>query len=216
MKLLLKYLYCKYIKFKKSSVESLYVSMHASVGEGTVIARGTCVASWVHIGKYSYINTNSNIEGNIGHFCSIGQNCAIGGGSHATEFLSTSQRFYSTRSAESPPNVFGDLVPFDDLPLKAEIGSDVWIGAYSVILAGVKIGDGAVIGANSVVTKDIPPYAIAVGNPAKVIKYRFEEEQITWLLKTKWWDLPSEQLKEYRELFASGEKWWELAKARKI
>ena len=72
------------------------------------------------------------------------------------------------------------------------IGNDVWIGYEAVVMAGVRIGDGAVIGAGAVVTKDIPPYAIAVGIPARVIKYRFDEETIARLLRTRWWDRPPE------------------------
>ena len=70
------------------------------------------------------------------------------------------------------------------------VGSDVWIGMNATILGGVNIGDGAVVGANAVVTKDVPPYAIVAGNPAKIIKYRFKKRQIKKLLKIKWWDWP--------------------------
>lgn len=74
-----------------------------------------------------------------------------------------------------------------DQELRVEIGNDVWIGDNVVILKG-KIGDGAVIGAGAVVTRDVPPYAIVAGNPARVIKYRFDDETIRKLLKEKWWD----------------------------
>ena len=76
------------------------------------------------------------------------------------------------------------------------IENDVWIGAYSTIMSGVKIGNGAVIGASSVVTKDIPPYAIVAGNPAKIIKYRFTEEQIVSLLKIEWWNWDEYKIKD--------------------
>lgn len=212
MKMFLKYLYCRYFVFKKCKVQSQYVSTKAQIGEGTTLAKNVVVAAWAKIGKYTYVNINTSIEGKIGNFCSIGQNCAISGGTHAMEFMSTSQRLYSSRSAHYPANIWGDSVPYDDMPPEAEIGSDVWIGAYSVILPKVKIGHGAVIGAGSVVTKDIPPYAIAAGNPAKIIRYRFEPEQIEWLLKSKWWDLPLDQLQKYRDLFASGKDWWTKVK----
>lgn len=74
-------------------------------------------------------------------------------------------------------------------------GNDVWIGQNAAILPGVHIGDGAIIGANAVVSKDVPPYAIAVGNPAIVKKYRFDEETIDLLLKLKWWDKNIEEVK---------------------
>lgn len=76
------------------------------------------------------------------------------------------------------------------------IGNDVWIGAYATILGGVKIGNGAVIGAGAVVAKDVPPYAVVVGNPAKVIKYRFDEATIDWLQKLRWWNWSPEKIKE--------------------
>ncbi|GGG80116.1 hypothetical protein GCM10007415_10620 [Parapedobacter pyrenivorans] len=82
-----------------------------------------------------------------------------------------------------------------------EIGNDVWIGAQCVILSGSKIGDGAIIAANSVVNGNIPPYAIVGGTPAKVIKYRFPEKVIALLLKLKWWEWPEEKIKLHRELF---------------
>ena len=77
------------------------------------------------------------------------------------------------------------------------IGNDVWIGAYATIMGGVKIGNGAVIGAGAVVAKDVPPYAIVVGNPAGVIKYRFDEATIEWLQKLRWWNWTPEKIKSY-------------------
>lgn len=77
------------------------------------------------------------------------------------------------------------------------IGNDVWIGAHATILGGVRIGNGAVIGAGAVVAKDVPPYAVVVGNPAKVVKYRFEEATIDWLQKLRWWNWSPEKIKEY-------------------
>lgn len=82
-----------------------------------------------------------------------------------------------------------------------EIGNDVWIGANVTILRGVHIGDGAVIGANTLVNKDIPPYAIVVGCPARVIKYRFEETVIQKLLNLKWWNWTDEKIQRNLALF---------------
>jgi virginiamycin A acetyltransferase len=81
------------------------------------------------------------------------------------------------------------------------IGNDVWIGAGCKILSGVTIGNGAIIGANAIVTNDIPPYAIAAGNPARVIKFRFSNEIIQNLEKIKWWDWPIEKIKTHKWLF---------------
>jgi len=84
---------------------------------------------------------------------------------------------------------------------KVIIENDVWIGANSVIMPGVKVGNGAIIGANAVVTKDVPDYAIVGGVPAKIIKYRFDEKTISSLLELKWWDLDKAIIKENIELF---------------
>jgi virginiamycin A acetyltransferase len=82
-----------------------------------------------------------------------------------------------------------------------EIGNDVWIGTGSTILTGVKIGDGAVIAVNAVVTNDVPPHGIACGTPAKVLKYRFSEEIIKELLEIKWWNWEIEKIKKNKDLF---------------
>ena len=85
---------------------------------------------------------------------------------------------------------------FEELTKKeCEIGNDVWIGVDSVVRRGVKIGNGAVIGANSVVTKDVPSYAIVAGSPAKIIRYRFEEEKIQLIENSKWWTTPPSEAK---------------------
>ena len=95
---------------------------------------------------------------------------------------------------------------FEKLPFKGDtiLGNDVWVGQNVTFLPGVKIGDGVIIGANSVVASDIPPYSIAVGNPCKVIKKRFDDETIEKLLKLKWWDYPIEIIeKNIDKLFES-------------
>ena len=93
-----------------------------------------------------------------------------------------------------------------DMPLKGDtvIGNDVWIGQNAVILPGVHIGDGAIIGANSVVGSDILPYTIAVGNPARVIRKRFDDELIRLMLAFKWWDKSIEEINQLIPLLTSG------------
>jgi len=148
--------------------------------------------SQTKICDYTYISMNSLISyTEIGKFCSIGPNFFCGWGIHPTNFISTSPMFYSTMEQ----NGFSLCSKNKIIERKKiTIGNDVFIGANVTILDGVTIGDGAVIGAGAVVVKDIPPYAIAGGVPAKVIKYRFTPEQIKALLEIKWWDF------EYSEL----------------
>lgn len=136
----------------------------------------------------------------IGKFCAIakGVEFIMNGANHMMNCLSTypfgiidefaglSQPFGSQGSR-------GDTV----------IGSDVWIGQNVTILPGVHIGDGAIIGANAVVGKDVPPYALAVGNPVVIKKYRFDEETIKLLLELKWWDKPIEEIKKLIPLLTS-------------
>ncbi|WP_160674437.1 CatB-related O-acetyltransferase [Clostridium sp. C8-1-8] len=138
------------------------------------------------ISEYSYIANNCTINNcNIGKFCSIAPFVKIGFGSHPTTQLSTSPVFYSNKN---PIGVCFNSYNYTEEFKHVEIGNDVWIGTGVIILDGVKVGNGAIIGAGAVVTKDIPDYAIAVGVPAKVIKYRFKEEIVRLLSDEQWWN----------------------------
>ncbi|WP_157798770.1 CatB-related O-acetyltransferase [Chryseobacterium geocarposphaerae] len=139
------------------------------------------------VDDFSYIAEGSVIcETKIGKFCSIGPNVRIAPGKHPTHtFASTHPSIYS-----NPYNLLKNFSKEDIFEYKKDvvIGNDVWIGANAIILNGVKIGDGAIIGANTVVTSDVESYAIVVGSPSKLVKHRFSEEEIDYLLKLKWWD----------------------------
>lgn len=151
------------------------------------------------IGKGTYVSNNSKIVGTcIGKFCSIGPNLVCGWGIHPTNGISTNPYFYSTAKQNGSTLATENLVE-ERKPIS--IGNDVFIGANVTILDGVTIGDGAIIGAGAVVSKNIPPYAIAVGSPIEIKKYRFSEEQIKALLKIKWWDFDDEILKDINIMF---------------
>lgn len=148
------------------------------------------------VGKWSYCGPDLRIDNPktiIGSFCSIGQRVVIGHGEHPLCFISSSPYLYldslGWKSASTP--VHNEYW----IPDPIVIGNDVWIGEGAFIKNGVRIGDGAVIGAHSCVTKDIPPYAVAVGVPAKVVRYRFPDSVIKRLLMTKWWDLDDEVIR---------------------
>lgn len=144
------------------------------------------------IGNYTYIAENSIINNTIiGKFCSIGANLVCGWGIHPTNGLSTHPMFYSKEKQNGFTLSKIDKVEETKI---ITIGNDVFIGMNVTILDGVKIGDGAVIGAGAIVSKDIPSYAIAVGNPIQIIKYRFDEKKIEKLLQIKWWDFAKQDL----------------------
>lgn len=152
------------------------------------------------IGDYTYIGPNSRvIYTTVGKFCSIAGDVCLGMGTHPLEYISSSPIFIS------PYNGTGykwieESIEFDEYNLTT-VGNDVWIGARAMIMGGVNIGDGAVIAAGAIVTKDVPPYAIVGGVPAKIIRYRFDPETIKMLLEIKWWNMPQEKIRKHISLF---------------
>lgn len=153
----------------------------------------------VEIGDYTFVANDTLIaRTKIGKFCSIGSNVRCGLGRHPTrDFVSTHPVFYSTRKQNGI--TFADRDYFEEFG-RVEIGNDVWIGDNAVILDDIKIGDGSVVAAGAVVTKDVAPYAIVGGIPAKLIRYRFSIREIEYLLKFKWWNKSSSWLKKnYRK-----------------
>ena len=150
------------------------------------------------IGDYTYIAMNPYISmTNIGKFCSIGPNLVCGWGIHPINGISTAPMFYSTMKQNGMTLSTVDKVE-ERKPIS--IGNDVFIGANVTVLDGVTIGDGAVIGAGAVVSKDVPPYAVAVGCPIRIIKYRLKHDQIAELQRIKWWE-DEEKLKDVEKLF---------------
>jgi acetyltransferase-like isoleucine patch superfamily enzyme len=138
------------------------------------------------IGDHTYIQkTTTLFNADIGKFCSIASGVSIGPGVHKTDGVSTHPVFYLKNTPLA--KIYCDTDLF--IPTKrTTIGHDVWIGEKAIILDGVTIGTGAIIAAGSVVTKDVAPYAIVGGVPAKQIKFRFEEGEMELLLKSEWWD----------------------------
>lgn len=148
------------------------------------------------IGAFSFINIDTIIYRNtkVGRYCSFARGCEIGAANHPTTMLSTHSFQYSNWMFPKIEEYgFNRKTRFLDHP-DTIIGSDVWVGAQCVIRAGVTVGDGAIIAANAVVTKHVPPYAIVGGSPAKLIRYRFEPEVIERLLLAKWWNKSIEEL----------------------
>lgn len=160
------------------------------------------------LGYASYIGENSIIIGKIGKYCSIAGNVVFLTKTHPVkDFVSTHPAFYSIKKQSGFTYVKHQL--FDEEPKIPKekysiiVGNDVYIGHGVTIVGPVKISDGAVIAANSTVTHDVLPYSIVGGNPAKVIKKRFSDEEIKFLLKFKWWEKDPVWLQENVEKFSS-------------
>lgn len=159
----------------------------------------------MQVGKYTYGQTNiywknDNAKLTIGNFCSIANDVKIYlGGNHRTDWVSTYpfghiyQDIFNTFNGIGHPATKGDII----------IGNDVWIGYDVTIMSGVTIGDGAVIANNSHVVKNVEAYSLTGGNPAKVIKYRFSEEQIKKLLEIKWWYWDDEKINKFVPLLCN-------------
>lgn len=153
----------------------------------------------VQIGKYSYIAEHAIIsDTTIGRFCSIGPNFSCGLGIHPTDGISTAPMFYSSRKQNGITLSIQNKIE-EYKPIK--IGNDVFIGANVTVLDGVTIGDGAIIGAGAVVSKDIPPYAIAVGSPIVIKRYRMNEKQIAAMQRIQWWNWEDDKLQEIESMF---------------
>ena len=154
------------------------------------------------VGDYTRIRQFTTIhKTTIGKYCSISRNVRIGLAEHPTNLISTNSIFYR-RQVNEIRSDWVRPIQFEERK-QIDIGNDVWIGEFSSIKGGVKVGDGAVIAARALVTKDVPPYAIVAGIPAKVIKYRFNDEIINHLLKIKWWNLPEREIEEKLKVFTT-------------
>ncbi len=150
------------------------------------------------IGDGTYIGNNSSIFecDKIGKFCSISHGVKIGLSNHPLDHISTNALFYNASLKWVNQSTFNEQET-----KRCTIGNDVLISANATVLNGVKIGDGAVIGAGAFVNQDVPPYSIVAGMPAKVIRYRFDDEIVSKMLQLSWWDQDIALLKEKQSLF---------------
>jgi acetyltransferase-like isoleucine patch superfamily enzyme len=168
------------------------------LAEGVALGPKTNLVN-CEVGRYTYFAGYSALSRcRVGAFCSLGPHLEAGFGRHPTNYVSAYPSFYSSQSAGRAD--FGVVTDFaEHLPIT--IGNDVWIGAHCLIMDGVTIGDGAFIAAGAVVAQDIPPYAIAGGVPAKVIRPRFDEEETAFLLQLKWWERDLDWIRAHAPLF---------------
>lgn len=150
-------------------------------------------AGWT-VGAHSYglplVYTNSTDKLHIGRYCSIGESVTIVLSNHRPDLVTTYPFSLYRNYWPGAPEGLTDHAGKGDVV----VGNDVWIGHGALITAGVKIGDGAVIGGQTVVTRDVAPYAVVGGNPARVLRYRFDQKTIDKLLELRWWDWPEERV----------------------
>ncbi len=172
--------------------------------KGLQINEGVNIGNWnIEIGNYCFVGKNTLIDNCkcIGNFSCISHNVNIGLVNHALDHISTNPFFYRKEKGWVKKSSYEERKGKE-----VEIGYDVLISANAIILEGVKIGTGAVIAAGAVVTKDVPPYAIVAGVPAKLIRYRFDEKLRKKLLDSKWWNMPKNALIKHSENFSKPEK----------
>jgi acetyltransferase-like isoleucine patch superfamily enzyme len=178
------------------------VDEKCSFGDGVVVFEDAHLESCT-VGRYSYIGVGSQItQCEIGSFCSIGPMALIGLATHPVgRSVSTYPGFYSVNNPGCRISFVHEQCFPEHVP-KTIVGNDVWIGARVVVLGGVKISSGAIVGAGAVVTKDVSPFEVVAGVPAKLIRLRFSPEQIQRLLQIKWWDRSLEWITSRAHLFS--------------
>lgn len=175
------------IRFKNVKLEpETSINYKSKISEFVAVSDNCLINNGI-IKSYTYIGRDSVIQNaEIGFFCSIANEVLIGLGAHPLHFISTSPLFYRINNPVKI-KLIRENFEFEEYK-KIVIGNDVWIGTRAIIMDGITIGNGAVIAANSVVTRDVPAYAVVGGVPAKIIKFRFNTNEILQLEQLKWWD----------------------------
>jgi len=207
------FLYSIYLNKKKIRIASnIYLNKKTYLkGNNIINSHSNIINSSIGFG--TYLGEKCLLPNTIiGSYCSIANNVEILPYTHPTSMhVSTHPAFFSTLKQSGFTYVnkkyFDEELFFDkENGIHCKIGNDVWIGADVKILGGIQIGDGAIIAAGAIVTKTIPPFAIVGGIPAKIIRYRFNEDQIAFLLRIQWWNRDPQWLKDNSKFFVDIEK----------
>lgn len=189
---------------KNKYIEFIYRKRDVRIAQGCTIDIGSHFEGHNRIGRNSffsgslgrctYLGEGCHITASVGRYTCIASNVVTPRGEHPTrEWVTVHPAFYSTK--RQCGTTYCDEDCFDEVTKEVTIGSDVWIADSCIILGGVVIGDGAIVAAGSVVTKDVEPYAIVAGNPARLIRYRFDEETLGRIKSAKWWERTEEDLR---------------------
>ena len=174
---------------RKASVIGSKLAPFSHVGDYCFIYEST-------LGAYSTVGRNSVLRNAVlGKFCSISWNATIGATPHDYNLISTHAFHYISS--------FGFVCKDRRSNIETFLGHDVWVGANAVIMPGVKVGSGAVVGAGAIVTRNVPPYAIVVGCPARIVRYRFDSDIIESLMEIEWWDWDVKKIQENLDIFKS-------------
>lgn len=196
----------------KYCIKNVKIPFSSMIGFSTEFEGNNCVGPYTafsgKLGRCSYIGDHSIIRCScIGRYTSIASDVKIVVGTHPYHFVSTSPVFHDVTGDQCGETYCHekqfDTIKYADIDRKyyTVIGNDVWIGSRATLMSGITIGDGAVVAAGAVVTKDVPPYAVVGGVPAKIIKYRFSDEEIRFLIQRKWWEDDENNLREHAMLF---------------
>lgn len=201
----------KFLSFVTGMVKHLFnprISLLALVSEDSIVDKHAAIQRLAkvkrgsRVGAYSFISPGTVLDNtSVGRFCSIADHAIIGLPVHDPRLLSTSPVFTVRANPVKVSWADKDLRDYESPPVT--IGHDVWVGTHAIIMGGITIGDGAVVAAGAVVTKDVPPYAIVGGVPARLIRYRFSPETISLIQQTAWWNQPESFLRSNRDVFQS-------------
>lgn len=202
--------FLKYIYVSLKNRGKLHCKYNCQISPNSVFEGNNRIDQNTHfsgkMGYGSYVGENCRLIASVGRFCSIAPHVSNNLGVHPVSypFATTSPLFF--RSHFFKMKCFAKKKMFIDTLPPLTIGNDCWIGQNVFLKSGITIGDGAVVYAGAVVTKDVPPYAIVAGVPARIIKYRYDDNTIKFLLKLKWWDMDKQWLSKHWDLLCDIEK----------